>query len=217
MIDHRRSCRDQIEIVFPLKPFLDDIHMQQAQEAAAESEAESLRGLRFILQAGIVELKLVERIMKVLELGRIARIQAAVDHRIQFLVAGKRLVCRIVCGSDGIADPDIMDVLDRSRKPPDIPAYQRMDRYFFRVADAGFKHFIFGTGCHEADMIADMDLALPDADKRNDTAVAVIDAVEDKRLQRCFRISGRSRDLVHDLLEHLIDIETGAGADLRSF
>src|SRR5690606_10979222 len=38
-IDDRRRCRDQIEIKLALKPLLDDLEMQQAEEAAAKAEA----------------------------------------------------------------------------------------------------------------------------------------------------------------------------------
>ena len=42
LVDHARGSRDEIQIVFPLKPLGNDIQMKEAQETAAEPEAERL-------------------------------------------------------------------------------------------------------------------------------------------------------------------------------
>ncbi len=39
-IHHRRCSSDQIEIVFALQTLLDDLHVQQTEEAAAETKAQ---------------------------------------------------------------------------------------------------------------------------------------------------------------------------------
>ena len=45
-IEHARRRGDEVDIEFALEPLLDDLHVEQAEEAAAESEAERRRGLR---------------------------------------------------------------------------------------------------------------------------------------------------------------------------
>src|SRR5208337_2437068 len=49
------SSRDQFQVELALQPLLDDLHVQQAQEAAAESEAECSRAFRFEEEAEIIE------------------------------------------------------------------------------------------------------------------------------------------------------------------
>ena len=66
MINDRRRGADQIEVVFTFQSFLHNIHMQKAQKAAAETEAERLRGLRLIMQRCVVELKLVKGVAQIL-------------------------------------------------------------------------------------------------------------------------------------------------------
>ena len=44
-----------VEVVLALEPLLDDLHVQQAEEAAAEAEAERLRGLGLEDERGVVE------------------------------------------------------------------------------------------------------------------------------------------------------------------
>ena len=38
-VDYRRCSGDQIQIIFPLQPLLDNFHMQQTEETTAEAEA----------------------------------------------------------------------------------------------------------------------------------------------------------------------------------
>ena len=40
LVDHRRRGRDQVEVELALQPLLDDLEVQEAEEAAAEAEAE---------------------------------------------------------------------------------------------------------------------------------------------------------------------------------
>ncbi|MNC84958.1 hypothetical protein D3C83_05280 [compost metagenome] len=61
-VDHRRRGGNERHAVFALEPFLHDIHVQQAQEAAAESEAQRLRRFGLIAQRGIVEVQFLQRI-----------------------------------------------------------------------------------------------------------------------------------------------------------
>lgn len=52
----RRGGHDDIDVVLTLKAFLDDFHVEQAQEAAAEAKVERLRDLGFVDQRRTVEL-----------------------------------------------------------------------------------------------------------------------------------------------------------------
>ena len=51
----RRGGGDQVQVELPLQPLLDDLHVEQPQEAAPEPEAQRLGSLRLVLQAGVVE------------------------------------------------------------------------------------------------------------------------------------------------------------------
>ena len=65
LVDHVGRGRDQVEVELALEPLADDLHVQQAEEAAAEAEAERPGGLRLVGQRGVVELELVERVAQV--------------------------------------------------------------------------------------------------------------------------------------------------------
>ena len=54
LIDNARRRRNEVEIIFPLKPLLNDFEMQKAQKSAPETEPECHRCLRFILEGRII-------------------------------------------------------------------------------------------------------------------------------------------------------------------
>ena len=58
----RRRRGDEVEVELALEPLLDDLHVQQAQEAAAEAEAERDRRFRLEADRGVVEVQLLERV-----------------------------------------------------------------------------------------------------------------------------------------------------------
>ncbi len=64
---------------------------KQAEEAAAEADAQRVRGLGLEGEAGVVELELVERVAQVGQLVAVDRVEAAEDHGLGVAVAGQRL------------------------------------------------------------------------------------------------------------------------------
>ena len=57
-VDHGRRARDQVELVLALEPLLHDVHVQQAEEPAAEAEAERRRHLGLVVQRRVIQLEL---------------------------------------------------------------------------------------------------------------------------------------------------------------
>ena len=91
LVDDRRRGRDQVEVELALQPLLDDLEVQQAEEAAAEAEAERGGGFHLVGEAGVVEAQLAHRGAQILEVGGVDREQAAEHHRLRRLEAGQRL------------------------------------------------------------------------------------------------------------------------------
>ena len=87
----RRHRRHQLEVVLALQALAHDVHVQQAEEAAAEAEAERVGGLGLPLQRRVVERELLERVAQVRVVVGVDREQAAEDHRLDVAVAGQRL------------------------------------------------------------------------------------------------------------------------------
>ena len=104
LVDDGRRRRDQVQVVLALEPLLHDVHVQQAEEAAAEAEAQRLRDLGLVVQRRVVELELVERVAQRLVLVRLDRVEAREHLRLHFLEARQRLRRRPARERDRVAD-----------------------------------------------------------------------------------------------------------------
>ena len=77
--------RDQVEVELALEPLLDDLHVEQAQEAAAEAEAERDRALRLEGEGGVVEVELLERLAQERVVLAADRVDAGEDEALACL------------------------------------------------------------------------------------------------------------------------------------
>ena len=111
-VDDRGRGRDQVEVELALQPLLDDLEMQQPEEAAAEAEAERRRGLHLVGEARVVEPQPAHRRAQILEIGGVDGEQAAEHHRLRRLEAGQRLGGRALVVGDRVADAGVGDLLD---------------------------------------------------------------------------------------------------------
>ena len=92
LVLHRWRGRQQVEVVLALQPFLDDLHVEQAEEAAAEPESERRRRFRQVGERRVVELEALERIAQDREILAVDRIESGEHHRLGGPVARQR--CR---------------------------------------------------------------------------------------------------------------------------
>ena len=72
-VEHAGRRRDEVLVELALEPLLDDLHVQQAEEAAAEAEAERGRRFRLEEERGVVQPQLLERLAQL-------RVLAALDR-----------------------------------------------------------------------------------------------------------------------------------------
>ena len=76
-----------VHVVFALEPLLHDVHVQQAEEAAAEAEAQRLRDFGLVVQRRVVQVQLLERVAQRLVLVGFHRVEAGEYLRLDFLEA----------------------------------------------------------------------------------------------------------------------------------
>ena len=77
---HGRGGLDDFDVVLALQPLLDDLHVQQAQEAAAEAEAQGVGGFRLEGEAGVVELQFFQGVAESSNSVLSAGVEIAEDH-----------------------------------------------------------------------------------------------------------------------------------------
>src|SRR5439155_15392695 len=112
LVEHAGGGGDEIEVIFAGQALLDDLEVEEAEEAAAEAEAQCGAGLHLEAERGVVEPELVERVAELLEVVGVDRKEAAEDHRRDQFEAGEGGGGRGLRAGDGVADPGLGDLLD---------------------------------------------------------------------------------------------------------
>ena len=118
----RRRRGDEVEVELALEPLLDDLHVEQAEEPAAEPEAERDRALGFVGEARVVEVQLLEGIAQQRVVLAGDRVDAGEDEALRG--AGSRGAASAPerGARDGVADLRVADALEarwrRSRPRP---------------------------------------------------------------------------------------------------
>ena len=201
--------------------------MQQAQKAAAEAEAERVRGLRLPRQRGVVEDELLERVAQVGVVVGVDREQAAEDHRLDLAVARQRLVAS-ARGRSRLPGPEVrVRVVSVSPTRSSVTSFKPGDQvadlargelvggHHLRAEEADVVDVRLGRGRHRADRLALLEDAVDDPDVGDHAAVLVELRVEDQRARRRLRIAPRRRHARDQLLEHLPHARAGLAADLQ--
>ncbi len=210
-----RRGHDQVEVELALEPLAHDLHVQQAEEAAAEAEAERLRRLGLVEERGVVQLQPLERVAELRVLVRVRREQAREDHRLHFLVAGQRLGGGTLLGRQRVADAQPRDVLQAGDHVADLAGLEPLDRMAVGRQEAELLRLEARALGHRAHGVAGLEVPVDDADERDDAAVLVVRGIEDERAGRRVGIAARRRDPLDDRVQHLLDALPRLGRDAQ--
>ena len=201
--------RRQVELA--LEALLDDLHVQEAEEAAAEAEAQRRRALGLEGERGVVQAELVDRVAQVLVVLGDHREEAGEDHRLHFHEARAGVERRAVGVGDGVADLRLDQVADVGVDVADLADRELLHLARLRVVGAELLDRVDPAGGDELDLVAALQRAVDDPDETGDAAIGVVPGVEEQRLQRGVRIPDRRRNVAHDALEELVDADAGLG------
>ena len=213
-INNRWCSGNQVQIIFPFQPFLNNFHMQQPQESAAESEAQCNGCFRFKGQRGIVQLQLLQCFPQIAILCTICRIDTREHHWIDFPITRQRFCTRIVCQCHRVTNLCITNALNgggqianfASRKLPNIDQP-------LCIHIASFYNGKFCTRCHQANGIANFHRSLFDTNINYNTLIGIIIAVENQGFQRCVRVTVRGRNIRDNAFHHFANIDSLFGGN----
>ena len=102
LIDDTRVRRNHIEIILAANTLLDDLHMQQAQKATAETKPQRYRIFRLVDEGRVVEAQLAHAGFQLIVIAGVDRVNAAEHHRTDLLVARQHLGSGCVRMRNGI-------------------------------------------------------------------------------------------------------------------
>ena len=185
VIDDRRRGRDQVEVELALQPLLDDLQMQQPEEAAAEAEAERGRGLRLVMEAGVVERAAWPGCRAA---ARNRRRRPGTGRRRRPDWTGLKPGSAAAVGrcSSVIVSPTLVSatVLDAGGDEADLAGAEAVDRHALGREHADAIDLVGGAGRHQADFLAGLQRAVDDAHQDDDAEIGVVPAVDQQRLER---------------------------------
>ena len=208
LVGDRGERGDKVEVELAFQTLLNDLHVEHAEEAAAEAEAERDRAFRLKRERGVVQLELFKCIAQIGILGAVLGVDAAEHHRTRRTVAGQRLGGGAVGLGDGVADTGIRNLLDGGGEVADLARAQLLlRRQAERQHIAAFEHLKLRSGRHHLDLHARTDGTIEQAHIDDNALVGVVLAVEDEGAERRVRVAHGRRNIGYDALEHLVDVD----------
>ena len=201
---------DDVHAILAPQPLDDDLHVQQAEESAAETEAERDGRFRHKVKRGVVELELAHRGLEVLEVRRVDRVDAAEDHRLEFLESLERLGRRQARARERVADFHLGDGLHVRDDVADIAGPEFILRHKFgslRAEDADLFYLVGTVRRHEAHHVASLDRAVHDAHVHDHAAIRVEGRIEHECAQALVAVIRRRWDACDDGLEDVLDAD----------
>jgi hypothetical protein len=201
-VDDAGRGGDEVEIIFAGEPLLDDLEVEQAEEAAAEAEAE--RG-----EVSISKLKLASLRRSLEMLSRsFSKSLASTGKRPQKTTGWTSLKPgsarrRASDVGDGVADAGLADVLDLRGDEADLAGAELGQVLDLGAEGADAVDQMLGAAGHELDVLALADRAVDDADQDDDAEIGVVPAVDEHGLQRRGAVAGGRRDAGDDRFQHL--------------
>ena len=118
---------DELEIEFAFEALLNDFHVEQAEEAAAEAEAEGDGTFGLEEEGRIVQAKFFERFAQSRVLVGIDGVESGENHGLDFFEAGEGFDGGIGVVGDGVADFGVGDVLDVGDDEADFAGFEFID------------------------------------------------------------------------------------------
>ena len=212
-VDDVRRGADQVEVELALEPVSGDLQVQQAEEAAAETEAERGTRLRLVDQRRVVEPQPVEGVAQQRVVRPVQRIKPGVDHRPGVAIAAERFAGRLGGVGDGVADARLADVLHPGDQVADLADAQALGRFRFGRDDADLHQLVGRTRRHHLDPLARGEVPVDHPDVGDHAAVDVVHGVEDHRSRRRIGVADRGRDVAADDVEQFLDALARLGAD----
>ncbi len=137
-IDHTRVGGNDVDFVLTTQAFLNNFHVQQPQEPAAEPEAQCHRTLRSKGEGRIIQRQLFETVFELFVLRSIHRINATEHHGVHFLKTGKSFFGHLIFATDRVANPHIRTLFDVGNHIAGFPGLQTIQFLHRRRENAHF-------------------------------------------------------------------------------
>ena len=189
--------------------------MQEAEEAAAKAESERLRHLGFVLQRGIVQFQLVQRIAQPVVVVGFDRIQSGEYLRLDHLETGQRCRRRTFGQGYGVAYLGCLEFLDAGDDKTHLPRDQPLACLRLRREHADLLAQVHGVRGHQQDPVFRAQRPVDHPHQHHHADIVVEPGIDDESLERRRRIAFGRRDARNHCLEYILHALAGLGADAQ--
>jgi hypothetical protein len=167
------------------------------RKPAAEPEAERDRGLGLVIERGIVEAQLGERLLEVLVLLGVDRVEPREHHRLGLAEAGQRFRLGVRTREhERVADARVGHRLDAGHDVTDLSGLEDGLGLELEAQLADLGDLVGHAVAQELHAIAGLELAVHHAHQTDDAAILVELGIEDERAEVAIRIARRRRDIL---------------------
>ena len=118
-----------------------------------------------------------------MKLVRVCRIQPAEYKRFHFAIAREWIYCRFCVVRDSIPDFRLINFSNTGDQVSDGSSVEFGSRLHLRRKDTHLLNFVGASGLHELNLLSRLDATVEDSRIHDDTAIVVVDRIEDECLQ----------------------------------
>ncbi len=146
---HAGGGGEECQTELALEAFLHDLHVQQPQETASETETQRPRTLGLVGDRGIVQFQFLERLAQVLEIVAVDGVQTAEHHGLGIAIPRQGLGGRALRHRHGLTRARLADVFDAGDEIPHLAGPKFLHRGGNRSANADLDAVVERTCLHE--------------------------------------------------------------------
>ena len=211
LVDDRGGGGDEFHLKLALQPFLNNLHVQQPQKTATETEAQSRGCFGLEGKGSVVELQFFQGDFQVFVIRGVGGVQAAEDHGLHFLEAGDGRFGRALGQSDGVAHAGVAQFLDVGAQKAHFARAQLGHVHRVGREHAQPDDLVIAFGGHKFDTIALAQHTVHNAEQHHHALVGIVPRVEDKGFERGLRVALGGGQAVDHGVDDLIHVETRFG------
>ena len=215
-VAHAGSGGNQVQPELPLQPLLYDLHVQQAQEAAAEPKTERGRVFRLVAEGGVIQGQLFQRVAQPLVVFRAGRVEPGEDHGLDGRKAGQHRPGPSIF-SERVAHLRVGHAPNVGGHKAHLAGSQMVHRHRLGCQDPELLDFVHLTGTQQANAHLGAQHAIHHPHLHDGAAVGVEPGVEDQSAQRSLAASARRRDAGDQGIQHGVHARAQLGAHRQVF
>ena len=215
LVDDRRIGGDDVHVELAAEAFLNDLHVEKAEEATAEAEAEGGGAFSLEGEGGVVDLELAHRDLEGLVVRGVDGVDAGEDHGADFFESGEGLWAGLVLVGDGVADFDFGGGLHVGDDVADVSGAESVGLLHFGGEDAGLFDFVVVGSVEELDLVTFFHLTGNDTNVGDNAAKLIVEGVEDGGAEETIGVFDGRGDEFDDGFEDVLDANAhfGGGGD----